>query len=66
MQGFQICRMFNLKPKTVPDIDCERMDLLYWKYERANEAKFDPLKDDGLSRAEEVHAWEDWALANYE
>lgn len=61
--------MFRLRPKPVPDMDITAMESLWKRYAttdlnagRAFEEQHDVV---ARSKVEEIHAWEDWALANY-
>jgi len=70
LQGFEICRMWNLKPSPVDDADMTRMEALWFQYERTQQSlgmQFEERHPDVCPRSlqEEIHAWEDWALRHY-
>lgn len=62
--------MFNLKTNPVPDIDLSRMDALWSQYAKTQlnvGREFEEQHPELMTRtkAEEIHDWEDWAIANY-
>ncbi len=75
MQGFEICRKFNLTPKPIPEADIQRMSTLLWKWNRAWEAKFDRLREEHGDEPFNVNGdhilgdlwdWEQFAEDNYQ
>jgi hypothetical protein len=70
LQGFEICRRYNLKLDPLPEADIQRMDLLLWKWKRAWEVKFDSLGDEpfnvnGDHVLGDLWDWERFAEDNY-
>lgn len=75
MQGFEICRLFNLAPKELPENDIKRMDMLLWKWKKTWEVKFDSLREkhgeepfnvNGDDILGDLRDWEQFAEDNYD
>lgn len=71
LQGFEVSRLLNLKPKPVDESMGTEMEALWVRYattqlnaSHAFEEEHPEVRP--LSKAEEVHAWEDWALQNFQ
>lgn len=72
----EICRMFQIQSKVVPDCDIETMRDLWQRYqakilwknrkieEKDHETKCQE-KCQCKSRVQEIHDWEDWALVHF-
>lgn len=69
LTGFEICRRYKLQPKLLPEKDLAQMELLYWKWNKAWEAKYDSMRaktnepfnvNDG-----DLRDWEVFADQNY-
>lgn len=70
LQGFEICRKYNLKPKPLPEEETEKMQQLWETYAKTQLRAGQEFEDTHpeiipKSKAEEVHAWEDWSEQNY-
>ena len=77
LQGWEICRMFNLSPKPAPEEETEQLKLLYeawerrilWKMRSLEAKKHESICLQKLcvckAREEEIHDWEDWAINNF-
>lgn len=74
MQGFEICRRYNLKTDPLPEQDIQQMELLLWKWNRAWEKKFDELREvngeepfnvNGDEYSGDLQDWERFAEENY-
>lgn len=75
LQGFEVCRRYNLKPKPIPDSDIQRMNTLLWKWEQAWEVKYEKLRElasEGTFDVNDDHLlgdlwdWEKFAEENYQ
>ena len=70
LQGFELCRMFHLALKTVPERDSLQMEDLWGRWGRTELAIEQRREDQDRSiiprsKQEEIHAWEDWALDKF-
>lgn len=64
----EICHKYNLRPESLPETETEKMESLWIKYATTQlnmGLEFEETHPDiqPRSKAEEVHAWEDWASA---
>ena len=58
LQGFEICQMFRIKPKTLTEQESGAMSSL-WKYYEVQALKLSQPDN------QEIHEWEKYAMANY-
>lgn len=70
LQGSEICRIFNLKPDSLPEEETDKMEALWGHYGRTDLRLALQFEDEHpevipKTKAEEVHAWEDFALTHY-
>lgn len=75
LQGFEICRRYNLKPDPLTDHDIAKMDTLLWKWKQAWFVKFDTLREvhgdepfnvNGDHLLGDLWDWEKFAEENFE
>ena len=64
LQGYEVCRMLNLRPKSVPDIDTSAMESLWTHYAKTQLNVGRTFEDEHSdieprTKQQEVHAWED-------
>lgn len=79
LQGYEICRLFNLKPSPATEQDTAMLDDLWKQYERRILWKVNQIEQKRhdercggfagwckcRTKQEEIHEWEDWALENF-
>lgn len=70
MQGFEICQTFNLAVDSVPESDTQKMDLLFWKWKKAWEVKYEKHVESSFNVNEDhvlgdLWDWESFAEENY-
>lgn len=73
LQGFEICRLFHLKPDPLPEADTERMSRLLWIWNRQWEQKYhalekihsEPFNVNGEHLLGDLWDWERFAEENY-
>lgn len=67
--------MFQLNPKTLPESDIERMEMLLWKWKQAWQVRFDALQEkhgdepfnvNGDDFLGDLRDWESYADENYQ
>lgn len=76
LTGFEICKVFQIRPTAVPDIDENAMKELRQRYEQKVLWKRQQIEEKAhdtqcakkcvcRTAVQEMHDWEDWALMNF-
>jgi hypothetical protein len=73
LQGFEICRRYNLKVETVPESVTDQIHQLLWIWRKRYESRYDEMlsKSDGKSIEmvqtflDELQDWINFATENY-
>ena len=68
--GFEICRKFRLSAKEIPEREIDEMEALWTQYATTQLRSSEEFEErhpeiPERSKAEEVHAWEDWEFAHH-
>jgi len=68
LAGFEVCRLFHLKPDPVPETESDRMQSLLWIWKKKKDAEFDADREhyEGLANEyERLLDWLDYAEQEY-
>lgn len=75
MQGFEICRRYNLTTQAIPENDIERMETLLWQWRERWKANYDDKREragnevfnmNGDHALGDLWDWEKFAEDNYQ